>query len=115
VIVLKKIEMTLDPKSIEQAVKEIELFETKLKPAMQFLIDKLAEKGVEIARAHLLFFPKPAYDTGALSESVKYYLKDREATITAGEGLTNAMGEAQYGSYAMYVEYGNGYSRPNGW
>ena len=100
------INMTLDPASIESAIKEIELFESKLKPAMQCLIDYLGEKGVEIARAELIFFDDPAYDTGALSESVQYQAGDGQGIISAGEGLTNAMGIPT--NYAVFVEYGTG-------
>jgi len=105
VIVLKKIQMTLDPGSIEQAIKIVRDFENKLKPAMQCLIDYLGEKGVEIARAELIFFDNPAYRTGDLSESVKYEPGEGKGTLSAGEGLVDGYGD---GSYAVYVEYGTG-------
>lgn len=104
-IVLKNINMTLDPDSIEAAIKEVELIEGKLKPAMQCLLDYLGEKGVEIARAELIFFDDPAYMTGALSESMKYEHEGDEVQVIAGSGLTDGNG-AQ--SYAVYVEYGTG-------
>ena len=102
-VTLKHIQMTLDPESIENAILEIENFEMHLKPAMLELIRQLAEKGVEVARAELVFFDDPAYRTGALSESVQYKLNSDNAVLTAGEGL-----ETEYGSYAMFVEYGTG-------
>lgn len=105
-IVLKKIKMTLDPASIDRAIAEVRLFEAMLKPAMQSLIDYLGEKGVEIARAELIFFDDPAYATGALSGSIKCESGDGKATISAGEGLTNAMGVPT--NYAVFVEYGTG-------
>jgi hypothetical protein len=126
---LKSIKMTLDPSSIDEAIKEIELFESKLKPAMQGLIDHLAEKGVEVARASLLFLggddspvdeggdpiENPAYDTGALLESIRFETSEGMGKVIAGEGLHNAMGDPESPSYAMYVEYGNGYTKPDGW
>ena len=120
-IVLKNIEMTLDPASIDRAIREIQLFEEKLKPAMQCLIDYLGEKGVEIARAALLWVggsnsgggengdepeENPAYATGALSESIRYEKRGEIGVIDAGQGLTNAMGEPT--NYAIFVEYGTG-------
>jgi len=105
VIVLKNIDMTLDPASIERAIRIINDFEAQLKPAMQCLIDYLGAKGVEVARAELIFFNDPAYQTGALSESLKYRVLDNgDAEVTAGEGL-----DTKYGSYAMFVEYGTGF------
>ena len=86
-IVLKNINMTLDPESIENAIQEVERFERVLKPAMQCLIEYLASKGLEIARAELLWvggsntgggangdepIENEAWETGALSESIRY-------------------------------------------
>ena len=128
---IKNIQMTLDPASIEKAIREVHLIQDKLQPAMMYLIGKLAEKGVEIAKAELIFFENPAYDTGALSNSIKFRYDDdmAGATITAGEGL--GCGPADYDiSYAFFVEYGTGiygadvnghglngwwYPSPNGW
>lgn len=104
-IILKNIEMTLDPDSIQRAIDEINLFESQLKPAMQCLIDYLCSKGVEIARAELIFFDDPAYRTGALSESVTCHTEEGTGTVTAGEGLKDGNGDQ---SYAIYVEYGTG-------
>lgn len=103
--------MTLDKTSVDNAVKEIELFEKKLKPAMQCLIDYLGEKGMEIAKAELIFFDDPAYYTGALSESIKYTSGEGKGTLTAGEGLTDGYSPPQ--SYAIYVEYGTGIYGPD--
>lgn len=105
-IALKQINMTLDRSSIANALREVKLFESQLKPAMQCLIEYLTEKGVEIARAELIFFDEPAYDTGALSDSVEYEVMEDKAVISAGNGLTNAMGVPT--NYAVFVEYGTG-------
>lgn len=105
-IVLKEITMTLDEDSIAEAIRQVELFEKLLKPAMQCLIDYLGEKGVEIARAELIFFDDPAFRTGALSESVAYRNEEGKGIVSAGEGLVDGYEPPQ--SYAMYVEYGTG-------
>lgn len=107
-IVLKKIEMTLDEASVERAIREVEHFRDVLKPAMECLIRYLGEKGIEIARAELIFFDQPAYDTGDLSRSIKFRLVEGtgEGVLTAGEGLQDGYNPPQ--SYAMYVEYGTG-------
>ena len=110
--VLKHIDMTLDPDSISEAIKQVEEFEQKLKPAMRHLIEYLAEKGVEVARAELLFLGGdepgdfPAYQTGNLSKSIQYWMKENGAVVSAGEGLQDGYSPPQ--SYAMYVEYGTG-------
>ena len=109
--VLKSITMTLDEASINAAIREVENFQKKLQPAMQCLIDYLGEKGIEIARATLLFLAgdpngggeNPAYMSGDLSASIKYRNDKGKGVLTAGEGL-----ETEYGSYAMFVEYGTG-------
>lgn len=106
--ILKHIEMTLDESSIERAIREVEKFKKVLKPAMECLIRYLGEKGVEIARAELIFFDDPAYMFGDLSESIKYTNEEDRAVITAGEGLMT-----EYGSYAMFVEFGTGYEGEN--
>lgn len=102
---LKHIDMTLDVKSIDKAIQEINRFEEKLKPAMQCLIDYLCEKGVEIARAELIFFDNPAYRTGDLSNSITSRNENGVGKVIAGEGLVDGEGN---GSYAIYVEYGTG-------
>lgn len=104
--VLKTIRATTDPASLLEAAKQVREFEEKLKPAMQCLIDYLGEKGVEIARAELIFFEDPAYYTGALSESVKYKPGKLNGVISAGKGLGS--GEYPNCSYALFVEYGTG-------
>lgn len=110
---MKTISMTLDSASVSKAVKELELFESALKPAMQCLIDYLCEKGVEVAKAALLFvggaedgsYEDPAYMTGALQDSIKWRNENGTGVVTAGEGLMDGEGN---GSYAIYVEYGTG-------
>lgn len=132
IFLLKKIDVELTEKSIERAIRIVEDIEYRLSPAMMHLIEKLAEKGVEIAKANLIFFVHgfsgsdlsegvnefAAYSTGRLSESIHYTMESDGATITAGEGAIGGDGQT---SYAMYVEFGTGAygdnpgNHPNGW
>ena len=96
-LTIKNIEMTLEPASIERAIRQIQDVQNRLGPAMICLINALAEKGVDIARAELIFFSKPAYDTGALSESMQYIPYDGNAAYVKTDI-----------HYAAFVEYGTG-------
>lgn len=110
-IVLKNIDMTLDRASIAHAIQAIKDFRNQLSSAMTHLIETLTERGVEIARAELIMFWNPAYDSGALSESLQaVMLNDKEGIITTGV------------MYAVFVEYGTGvvgsiqsHPEPNGY
>lgn len=104
--ILKSIHMTLDPGSIDNAIREVEKFRKQLQPAMQYLMDYLGQKGVEFARAELYLFDDPAIDTGALSESMNYRQDGDNVVVVAGEGLMDGYSPPQ--SYAVYVEYGTG-------
>lgn len=96
-IVLKNIKMTLDPASVARAIEAVKDFRNHLQAAMTHLIETLLERGVEIARAELIFFWNPAYDTGALSQSLEaIMLNDKEGIITTGI------------MYAVFVEFGTG-------
>ena len=96
-IILKHIEMTLDPSSIEKAIRQIEEFESKLKPAMINLINSLTQQGAIIAKANLVMFEQPAFDTGELQDSIESVPYDG----SAGYVRTTC-------PYAIYVEYGTG-------
>jgi len=110
-IVLKNITMTLDPASVARAIEAVKDFRNHLGAAMTHLIETLTEKGVEIAKAELIFFWNPAYDSGALSESIQAaMLNEHEGVITTGV------------TYALFVEYGTGavgaiqsHPEPNGY
>lgn len=102
-IVLKNIEMTLDTASIARAIRAVEDFREKLGKAMAELIRQLTEKGVEIAKAELIFFDDPAYYTGELSGSI------RGETDNDGTGYVSTDCE-----YAIYVEYGTGWGFDDG-
>ena len=96
-IVLKHIDMTLDPDSIQNAIKVIEDLQEELGTAMTELIRELTEQGAEFARMEIAMFERPAIDTGALSASITgEVVNDHEGRI-----YTNV-------EYAVYVEYGTG-------
>lgn len=99
-----------DTKSIDKAIREIEYVQVKLLPAMRKMIESLIEKGVEIAKAELLAFEKPAFDTGKLHDSIEGLLLSDDTGAVATDVW-----------YAVYVEYGtgeyasNGSGRKGGW
>lgn len=90
-----------DPASIQRAIRQVNDVEKRLQPAMEELVRRMAEKGVGIAKAEIIFFDDPAYDTGALQESIRAVVNGNEATIAAGY-------ENGPGYYAAYVEFGTG-------
>jgi len=94
--VIREIHMTLDPASIEKAIQEIETIREKIIPAAEKLVAELTMKGVEIARAVIMEYDPPIYESGYLAESLV-----GQAEGTSGTISTNA-------PYAMYVEYGTG-------
>ena len=104
--ILKSINLTLDERSIQEAIEEVDRFKNKLQPAMQCLIDYLGNRGVEVAKATLMLIgDEPAYMTGALQDSIAYRNEKGEGIVSAGEGLVDGKGNQ---SYAIYVEYGTG-------
>lgn len=98
---IRKIEFELTEESIDDAINQINEIRNKIQPAMINLIEELTEKGVEIAKAELIFFSPPAYDYGDLQASIrKEEYHDGCGKVIAGEGLDKG--------YAVYVEYGTG-------
>ena len=93
----KTISMTLDQKSLDEAIREIELFEQDLKNALDGLCRVLMDEGVAHAKMELTAFP--AIDTGALMASIGHGMFDP----SSGVGIIYA---GAY--YAAYVEYGTG-------
>lgn len=110
-IVLKNIQMTLDPDSIENAIQAVRDLKGDLGRAMTGLIRELTEQGVEFARMELMMFDRPAIDTGALHDSIAAaMLTEKEGVVTTGV------------MYAVFVEYGTGivganepHPEPNGY
>lgn len=94
--VIREIHMTLDPVSIGKAIQEIERIRDKIIPAAEKLVAELTMKGVEIARAVVMEFDPPIYDSGFLAENLY-----GQAEGTSGTVATDAY-------YAMYVEFGTG-------
>lgn len=95
--ILKHINMTLDARSIDKAIREIRKLQTDLKEAMQGLVEELAKQGAEIAKIEITNLG--AVDTGALRASIGYGAFDpatRTAIVYAG------------GYYACFVEFGTG-------
>ena len=88
--------MTLDPKSIKQAIKEIEACKKQLTEAMNDLIRTLANQGAEIAKMQVASFD--AVDSGKLQGSIYGHFNEqtRIGYVIAGA------------AYAFYVEYGTG-------
>lgn len=100
---IKNIKITLDPASVAEAIRQVNEIRDRLEPAMMHLINHLTEKGVEIARAELIFFDSPAYYTGELSQSLQ--------SIPAKDGVGYIRTSCYY---AMYVEYGTGWGFDDG-
>ena len=99
---IRDITIDLSTASIGQAIREIERIQRRIQPAMTSLINQLAKKGVEIAKAELIFFPDPAYYTGELSDSVQMKPFDGEAAYVYTDLY-----------YAIFVEYGTGIFNPD--
>ena len=97
-VVLKRIALEPNTESIEKAIADLKKFQEQLDAKKMELIEKLAEKGAEIATQQI--GELGAIATGALQQSITYNVKvqDRTASVLAGEGV----------DYAPYVEYGTG-------
>lgn len=110
---IASIDMTLDLKSVNAALRKVDGIIDRKETVMKYLIEYFSKRGEEVAKAFLYEFDPDAVRTGALSDSIKHESKGSEGKITAGEGLTNAMGEPT--NYAIFVEFGNRVTHPDGW
>ena len=92
----RSIEMTLDPKSIKQALRELEECKRQLVEALTELTKTLQEQGVQVAKMQVASFD--AVDSGELEHSIfgHYNEQSRIGYIIAGA------------PHAFYVEYGTG-------
>ena len=106
--VLKNIDMTLDPSSIAQAIRDIEEFADNLQYAMLSVANFLAKKGVSFVRIDLLRVDPKAYYTGELSRSIRYH-----SVGAVNEGSNEAYVYTDC-EYAIHVEYGTGIYSSNG-
>ena len=110
-ILLKHIDMTLDPESVAAAIKTVKDLQEWLGKALAELARYLTEEGGKgIAQMYIAQFP--AIDTGYMADHIegKYDTKTHSGKLTA-----NA-------EYAVYVEYGTGivgaanpHPEPEGW
>lgn len=92
----RTIDMTLDRRSINNAIREIEECKRQLTEAMDALIRDLAEQGAQVARMQVTSFD--AVDSGELEHSIYGYFDpaSRIGYVIAGA------------AHAFYVEYGTG-------
>lgn len=94
--ILKTINMTLDPKSIAKAIKEVRKFQDDLKRMCMDLADKLTAEGAEIAKMQVVSLD--AVMTAELEHSIRgVYYRDKHCGII----FTDI-------PYAVYVEFGTG-------
>lgn len=107
---MKTIRMTLDPESIDSAIREIEAYKKELERKIASLIRALVDYGVEVAKVQIR--EMDAIYTGQLEESIEGFFDS-----------TSRVGIIQAGApYAIYVEFGTGiigagspHPAPNGW
>lgn len=107
---MKKIKMTLDPASIQQAIDEVQQYKKQLKDRLNELMTMLVDQGVEIAKVQIASMD--AVYTGDLQNSI-------EGAFDPGTGI----GIIKAGAlYAVYVEFGTGvvgagspHPAPEGW
>lgn len=88
-----------DPKSIQNAIKQIELYQKELQQKVRLLCQKLASHGVTIAKAQVVDLD--AVFTGELLGSI-HYEKVRETKHTA---VFSIVADSEH---AIYVEIGTG-------
>lgn len=109
--VLKNIEMTLDPESIQRAVDEVVDFKSDFKHAMNLLCGYLLRNGVRIARQKLEGYG--ISDGSALSATIRFEVETGETFeghVVAGYPGDHLSEDGKYSnvSYAVFVEYGFG-------
>lgn len=106
--ILKNIEITLDPSSIDKAIETVEKLKSDLGSALKRICETLAEQGVEFARANIVVLG--AVTTGALMNSVAYHREGEVWYVTAGDKSTEIESREGYSvtNYAVFVEYGTG-------
>lgn len=113
-IVLKDIQMTLDPSSIDDAIRQIEDLQGNLKNALDALRDYLLKDGITIARLNLRRYGFRGKSSGSpLAQSIRVETADGKT----GEGYLVAGYPGDHGydgpgyeniSYAVFIEFGFG-------
>ena len=116
---LKRITMTLDPQSIQNAIDEIKELDLNLKYALDALCEWLLKDGVMIAKMNLRsYFTKGSgagNRSGLLSRSIRYEMangKSGRGYLIAGypgDHMSDNPAWANY-SYAVFFEFGFGTS-----
>lgn len=112
--ILKNIEFTLDPASIERAIELVERLKTDLSGALKRVCETLAQRGVEMAKANIIILGAVG-ETGNLLNSVKYFPEGEVWYISAGDKSTEIDQDSEgqrsgykVTNYAVFVEYGTG-------
>ena len=107
---MKTITMTLDPASIDKAIKELETYKKELRRRINELVTRLVDEGVTVAKVQIAQLG--ASYTGELSESIGGY-------FNSARGVGVVYCGAWYG---VFVEFGTGvvgagspHPAPNGW
>lgn len=95
----RQITITLDPKSIDKAIKELEQYKAEIKAKTEMLVSKLVDKGVDIAKMSLLSYG--AYQTGDLFNSIDGEVAESKTGKLIGYVRVCA-------DYVVYVEFGTG-------
>ncbi len=90
----KVIKVKLDPHSIENAITELQMYKEETERRVLMLIKKLAERGVEIARAKVI--EMGAVDSNELLGSI-------DSCLVGSVGFIRVNAE-----YGMFVEFGTG-------
>lgn len=96
---MKTIEFSLNTKSIQNAIKEIEQYKQEIIQKTQLFAERLAQKGVEMAEYKILDYD--AVYTGELLASIK---------LEKGQVYTNGAEYIVYTDcpWAQFVEFGTG-------
>lgn len=94
----KVIKVKLEPRSIEKAITELQMYKEDLERRVRLLVERLIDRGAVIARAKVV--EMGAYYTGELLNSIDSYLF---AFGGAPVGFIRVNAE-----YGMFVEFGTG-------
>lgn len=90
----KVIKMKLEPKSIDEAIRELRAYKEDLERRVQLLVKILTDNGANIARAKVV--EMGAYDTGELLSSI-------ESCVSGSVGFIRVNAE-----FGIFVEFGTG-------
>ena len=94
----KVIKVRLDPKSIEDAITELQMYKEELERRVRLLVETLTDRGADIARAKVV--EMDAVYSGELLSSINSYL-----FAFGGNPVGFIRVNADYG---MFVEFGTG-------